>query len=41
MDKVSLEKMNLRDIIKDNLSFRFRLLNLNDCKGHPKGHFVL
>lgn len=40
MDQVSIKKINLKDFLKDILSFTLAYSGLNFCKGHFKGHFV-
>lgn len=41
MDQVSIEKMTLKDTLKDRLSFKSRIQSINLYKGHFKRHFVL
>lgn len=41
MDQVSFEEMNLKDFIKDNMSFNLIISEIKSYKGHFKGQFVL
>lgn len=41
MDQVSFEKVNQKDILKDNLSFKSQSYHVKSYKGQFKGHFVL
>lgn len=41
MDQVSFEEMNLKDFLKDNMSFTLTIAGVKSCKGHFKGQFVL
>lgn len=41
MDEVSFEKVNLKDILKDRLSYKTHFSNMKFYKGQFKGRFVL